>query len=535
MRPRELEDGKKLWQGTGERFIYNENTSIGEILFNSMSAFPSNICQIHDSEDGPQIMTNREALLKAFAVAKFIDEIDLRQDRDVITVISPNTMNILPVVLGAFFKAIPISPMFTDFQPTVFKHILRITAPKLIFVDQKNFENIAEIVEELNFHQSVVIVNTESQHMKNILQKSITSFNPDPLRRDSHQTAAIVCSSGTTGLPKAICLSHKCFHMKVNGNITSEDVLLCFSHLFWISGLYQLVTSLTTGATRIITKTPFSGGYFLDLVEKYKPTYVMSSVPQLLQVIKDESLKFRDLSSIRSYIVSGDHIPQNSGDFIERLLTNGRLFVGYGMTEGECAGTLNCSRNTHPTSVGKPGSNSMFKIVDEEGNSLPENEQGEVCFRRIDKVFGGYYRDPEATNKICDREGFLHSKDLGYFDSEGYLYIVGRMTDIFKSRGREYTPFEIERSVLEIPGVFEVCAFGVTDGRSSEVIPGALVVKSRDCTLEESDITAYIERNTVMNLRGGVFFVDEIPRTSTDKYMRRAALEMFNRLRRIEM
>lgn len=473
------------------------------------------------------MMTNKEALLKASAIAKFIEELDLKQDRDVITIISPNTMNLLPIVLGAFFKAIPINPMFTNFHPAVFKHILRITTPKLIFVDHFNYDIIKGIVEELAYCQSVTIVNTERQQL--ISQKP---FTPDALRRDSHQTAAIVCSSGTTGLPKAICLSHKCFHMKVTGHITSEDVLLCFSHLFWISGLYQLVTSLTTGSTRIIMERPFSGRYFLELVEKYKPTYIMSSVPQLVEVTRNESLHLRDLSSVKCYIVSGDHVPQKIADILDPLLSNGKLCVGYGMTEGECAGTMNYTRNTHPTSVGKPGPNSIFKIVDEEGNSLPENEQGEVCFRRMDKVFGGYYKDPAATSRICDREGFLHSRDLGYFDSEGYLYIVGRMTDIFKSQGREYTPVEIERALLEVPGVLEVCAFGVTDERFTDIVPGALVVKSRGCDLDERDIMRHIEMNSDMNLNGGVFFVNDIPRTSTDKYMRRGALEMFNRLRR---
>lgn len=479
------------------------------------------------------MMTNKEALSKAFAVAKFIEEIDLRQDRDVITVIAPNTMNLLPIVLGAMFKAIPINPMFTHFQPAVFRHILSITTPKLIFVDQFNYEIIKEIVEELSYCHSVTLVNIEGQQLTNIFEKPLTAnFSPDPLRRDSHQTAAIVCSSGTTGLPKAICLSHKCFHMRVTGHVTSEDVFLCFSHLFWVSGLYQLVASLTTGATRIITKTPFSGKYFLDLVEKYKPTYVMSSVPQLVQVTKEDHLDLRDLSSVKCYTVSGDHVPQISADIMDRLLTNGRLVVGYGMTEGELAGTINYTRSTHPTSVGKPGANSVFKIVDEEGSALPENEQGEVCFRRMDKVFGGYYRDPEATNKLTDREGFLHSKDLGYFDSEGYLYIVGRMTDMFKSRGQQYTPVEIERAVLEVPGVLEVCAFGVNVDRLEEAVPGALVVKSRDYIVTESDIKSHIEMETDMNLDGGVFFVNEIPKTPTDKYSRREALGIFNRIRR---
>lgn len=490
-------------------------------------------CQISDGANGSQRMTNKEALLRAIKVASFIDEAGFKQnDDDVIAIISANTMNLLPIVLGAFFKAIPISLMFTYFDQTVFKHILMITTPKLIFVNRNNFEEIQEIVNELSYHPSVTIIDMDSVQLANIFQKPVAnSFYPDALTRDSHQTVAIVTSSGSTGLPKPICLSHKCFHMKVTGHMNSDDVLLSFSHLFQISGLYQLITSLTTGATRIITEKLFTAKYFLDLIEKYTPTHIMFPVPHLLDVINDETFEDRDLSSVKSCIVSGEAVPQKAADMMETHLTNGTLLVGYGMTEGECAGTMNYERRNHPTSVGKPGPNSVFKIVDKDGESLAENQLGEVCFRRMDKVFGGYYRDPEATDRLCDREGFLHSKDLGYFDSEGYLYIAGRMLDVFTNRGRQYTPAEIERAVSEIPGVIKVCAFGVSDHRYTDLVPAALVVKSRDSNLNESNIKMHIEMNSDMNLDGGAIFVEEIPRTSTEKYSRRGALEKFNKLR----
>lgn len=363
-----------------------------------------------------------DVLQNAIKIAEHSKKLNLDQS-SVIAVLSPNSPNLLPIVVGAFFQATPIFsiPMSSDNE--TIKHYLKITQPKLIFVHPDRVEDIRFCVRELSA-VNTIIVNTDDELKSLFGQIAPMDFKPEPLDIDSEYSAALVLSERGGENLKPIRISHKCLQTGTHGDFNPEDTLLCHGDLSMLKEIQQIVTTLKTGSKRIITDKPFSGKYLLELAVNQKATHIMSTVDQLKSVIEAiDPNNPPDLSHVKSYLVYGGTVPPNLGDQMDKYLQNTKISVEYGFTESEFARCVNRTRSTHPLSVGKPDANSKFKIMNKDLEAPKDNGDGTIYLRRADKVFGGYYKDPTATRAALDMSGFICTGDIGHFDHEGYLYL----------------------------------------------------------------------------------------------------------------
>lgn len=339
---------------------------------------------------------------------------------------------------------------------------------------------------------------------------------------DIQKTALILCSSGTTGLPKAICITHELMLSEMPNLRTEnpDEVILCFSTVYWLSGILTFLLGTLQSATRLITTESFSPELSLRMIEKYKVTSIFSVVHQIVLTLKCPAIDTTDLSSVKRWFAGGSTISIETTRTLKRYIPKATILVGYGMSElfGGIAGNFAGGENE---SVGSLVSGARVKIVDEDGNRLNVGQDGEVCIKK-EYNFAGYYGDKESTDAFYDAEGFVKTGDIGHFDQDALLYIVDRKKDILKYRSFMISPSEIENFLQNSPEIKSACVVGIKDFTSGD-LPAAFVVRQDDSTISSEEISEMVARAFAdgKKLRGGVYFVDSLPVTPSGKLLRR--------------
>jgi acyl-CoA synthetase (AMP-forming)/AMP-acid ligase II len=174
-----------------------------------------------------------------------------------------------------------------------------------------------------------------------------------------------------------------------------------------------------------------------------------------------------------------------------------------------------------PGSVGEAIKGVYAKVIDENGKTLGLHKSGELCFKG-DRIMKGYINDPKATSESIDKDGWLHSGDIGYYDEDRQFFIVDRLKELIKYKAFQVAPAEIEALLLSNPKVKDCGVIGIPDEESGE-LPLAFVVKQPGATLTEGEVKKFIEENASKPkwLRGGVKFIDQIPKNPSGKILRR--------------
>lgn len=281
--------------------------------------------------------------------------------------------------------------------------------------------------------------------------------------------AAIVYTSGSTGRPKGVCLSHRNLQAVATAviqhmRITPADSYLMVVPLHYVHGLMQLLVHHLCGAP-----IHFAGGFrFPNLVvRQLAETRVtgFSGVPYHFAVLIDRGgFLEADLPHLRWVTVTGGKLPPERIAQIRRAKPTLEFYIAYGQTEcAPRATALDPSKvDRKPNSVGSPIPGVRVLVLDEAGRELPQGEIGEIVVCG-DGVMVGYWRQPEATERVIDGQGRLHTGDLGSFDEEGDLHLVGRLDGLIKSAGERIAAEEIEAVLLECDGVIDAAVCGVPD------------------------------------------------------------------------
>lgn len=352
-----------------------------------------------------------------------------------------------------------------------------------------------------------------------------------PLKNGSDQTAAILCSSGSTGLPKGVTISHKALINCGFFGVETGDMLLSFSTLYWMSGLFTMYLGLVNGGCRIMTNKTFSSDLLIDLIEKFKVSFMLGPPSQMALLVQNDRAIKADLSSMKNYFVGGSAVPFPVIEKVRKIMANCSIRVGYGMTE--ICGACSYGVPAGPNANGYVKENTKVKIVDDDGNKLGVGETGEIIIKTIFS-WNGYYGNNKATLEAIDDDGWIKSGDLGFFDADGNLFVVDRKKDILKFQNFHYFPTEIELVIQELPDVVEVCVCGLPDLVMTD-LPAAMVVKKQESSMIEKDIIDYVAGKMAhfKYLRGGVYFVNEIPKTASGKNVRRMVKDLVVELYRI--
>lgn len=231
-------------------------------------------------------------------------------------------------------------------------------------------------------------------------------------------------------------------------------------------------------------------------------TFVLSSPAYLTIAMEHERFQSTDLSSVKQYTCGGSVLSANVRAKIRKHLVNGDIYTSYGLTE--TAGVVSKTSSSHNGSVGQLAPGIQAIIIDEnDGHRCGVNEHGEIRLKNIYPLLG-YFQNAESTRAACDADGWLLTGDIGYFDEHGDMYLVDRKNEIFKYKGFQVAPAEIESLLIDHPMVEQACVVGVPCLKSN-FLPTALIVAKPYAGLNENDVLEFSEGKLCWNVRYAFF------------------------------
>nr|QPZ56409.1 4-coumarate CoA ligase 1 [Curcuma alismatifolia] len=352
---------------------------------------------------------------------------------------------------------------------------------------------------------------------------------------DPDDVVALPYSSGTTGLPKGVMLTHRSLITSVAQQVDGEnpnlyfhcdDVLLCVLPLFHIYALNSVLLCGLRAGSAILLVRKFEISAVLELVQRFRVTVAAFVPPIVLDFVKSSLMDAYDLSSIRIVKSGATPMGKELEDKFMAKLPNATLGQGYGMTEAGpvLSMCLAFAKEPFPVKSGACGTvvrNAELKIVDPDtGVALARNQRGEICIRG-EQIMKGYLNDPEATRNTIDKEGWLHTGDVGLVDDDDEIFIVDRLKELIKYKGFQVAPAELEALLVAHPNVTDAAVVPMKDEAAGE-IPVAFVVRSNGSQITEDELKQYISKQVIFYKRiGKVFFVEAIPKAPTGKILRK--------------
>ncbi len=352
--------------------------------------------------------------------------------------------------------------------------------------------------------------------------------------RDSRDTAVILFSGGTTGVPKGVMLSSYALNAmayqtaEMCGFSPKGKSMLAVLPLFHGFGLCVCVhTPLIHGATCILVPR-FSPSECEKIIKKYRPNFI-AGVPTLFEaILREKSLRNINLSFLAGVFSGGDKLPEGLkakfDGYLKERGSDVKIREGYGLTECVSASCLTPLSGERLGSVGRPFPDTFYKICDiETGEECPFGNIGEICISGP-TLMTGYLNNQKETERVLrlhdDGRIWLHTGDAGYMDSDGFLYFSERIKRIIVSSGYNIYPCVIEEILRRCPLVKECCVVGVKDNYRMEKVKAYIVV-SADCAKEDNiqkKIKEYCEAHIAKYaLPREIEFVSSLPRTCVGK------------------
>jgi long-chain acyl-CoA synthetase len=353
-----------------------------------------------------------------------------------------------------------------------------------------------------------------------------------PVAIGERDLVALPYSSGTTGLPKGVMLSHRnlvCNNVQFVAclRLQPADRLLIFLPFYHIYGAMLMGGAMYAGATAVLMER-FDPAESLRLVERHRVTLYFAVPPVLLMLSGWSDLKQYDLSSLRFVMVGAAPLaPELSRRFTE--LTGIPVVQGYGMTEASPLTHVNPVHDAELNVVDSAGlvaHDTIQQVVDVETGTtvLAPGEVGEICVQGP-QVMQGYWKAPEASAAAL-RDGWLYTGDIGYVDEHGYAFVQDRKKEMIKYKGFGVAPAEIEALLLEHPAIADCAVIGVAHPDAGEIPKAFVVRRAGHPALSAEEVMAFTKgRLASYKTPGEVEFVEAIPKNPSGKILRRVLKE----------
>ncbi len=475
---------------------------------------------------------------------------------DRIAIQMPNLLQ-YPVVLFGAMKAgliiVNTNPLYTASE---MKHQFKDSGAKSIVI-LKNYAHLLESVIKETKIESVIVTEIgdflpfPKNLLVNFVIKYVRKMVPDfslPQAYDLNQaleigrlanfqkvemnqldTAFLQYTGGTTGVSKGAILTHKniianmlqiCNWMRPKLKEGEEIALtpLPLYHIFSLT--VNCLAFMRYGAHNILITNPRDIPAFIKEMKKSHFT-VMSGVNTLFNgLMNHPDFNTIDFSKVKISVAGAMALQRTVSERWEKL-TRSKLVEGYGLTETSPVACCNPIDGTDRVgTIGLPVPETWIKFVDDDGNEVANNEPGEICVYGP-QVMKGYWERPDETAKVIDKDGWLHTGDIGILDEKNYIKIVDRKKDMILVSGFNVYPNEVEDAIASHPGVLEVAAIGVPDTHSGEVVK--VVIVKKDPNLTEASVIEHAKKNlTNYKVPKMVEFRTDLPKTNVGKILRRA-------------
>jgi acyl-CoA synthetase (AMP-forming)/AMP-acid ligase II len=352
---------------------------------------------------------------------------------------------------------------------------------------------------------------------------------------DSEDIVVLPYSSGTTGFPKGVMLTH--FNVLSNilqmegvpdfNIVGMNDRVIGLLPFFHIYGMVVIMNAALMRGATIFVMAKFDLVPFLEIIQKYRITRCCVVPPIMVALAKHPAVANYDTSSLIELMSGAAPLSSDLAEEVGKRLKCD-VMQGYGMTETSPVTHL-YNRGIVPGkklgSVGQPVPNTEVKIVDtQSGAMLGPGQRGEVCMRGP-QVMKGYLNNPEATSATVDADGWIHTGDIGYADEDGLFYIVDRVKELIKFKGFQVPPAELEALLLTHPAIADAAVIPSPDEEAGEV-PKAFIVKKAGAEISVDEIMTWVsDRTSPQKKIRKAEFIDAIPKTASGKILRRTLVE----------
>ncbi|MFF5828357.1 4-coumarate--CoA ligase family protein [Streptomyces bacillaris] len=503
------------------------DTPIHEAVLGGAAEFGDTVALI----DGVNGMSLTYAQLDGFhrRIAAALAEAGLRKG-DVLALHSPNTIAYPAVFYGATRAGASVTTVHPLATPEEFAKQLADSGAKWIVTVSPLLETARRAAELTGGVQEIYVCDHAEGHTSVLDMLASTAPEPAVAIDPGEDIAALPYSSGTTGTPKGVMLTHRSIGTNLEQlrpfiPMGEGDRILAILPFFHIYGLTALMNAPLRSGSTVVVLPRFDLAQFLAAIQTHRITGLYVAPPIVLALAKHPLVGEYDLSSLRYIVSAAAPLDAELAAACSARLGLPPVRQAYGMTElspGTHVVPLSAERPP-PGTVGRLLPNTEMRIVslEDPARDAEPGTDGEILIRGP-QVMKGYLGRPDATADMIDADGWVHTGDVGRVDEEGWLYVVDRVKELIKYKGYQVAPAELEALLLTHEQVADAAVIGVYDAEGNEV-PKAFLVRSPGAEgLTEDDVLAYVaERVSPYKKVRQAEFVDVVPRAASGKILRR--------------
>lgn len=422
-----------------------------------------------------------------------------------------------------------VVPLPTKFKMEEVHALVEKSDVEFIICDEK-FEDYFEKYQQ-NLNICVVPDGKEKYGLETFTStKDLSAIEEIEEKATDVDLALMLFTSGTTSMSKGVTIRNynimhavESYH-KVLG-ITEEDKAIIPVPIYLVTGLVAVFGLMIHIGGTVCLNRFFDAKRVLEDINKYGITFFHAS-PTVFTLILKERKHYPELPMLRMFACGSCNMPPEKIKMLHEWLPKSEFRTIYGLTETTSPGTVfptDASSSPYIGSSGIPIPGSAYKIVDEEGNEVKDGEQGEMLVKGSN-ITENYYK----SKRVALEDEWLHTGDIGWFNTEGYLYIADRKKDMINRGGEKICSYDVENKLLEMNGVEDAAVVGIPDELYGEV-PAALIKLKKGTVIEEAEIKAFLKSQMASyKVPQKILFTENIPLTENMKINKRKVRKMFS-------